>query len=52
MIPFQSILVDALSVRPSDFVRAAMCFGDANNNNEVCLLVLQDVLDSYFASFG
>lgn len=35
VIPFQSILVDALSVRPSDFVRAAMCFGDANNNNEV-----------------
>uniref|UniRef100_A0A915AGA9 F-box domain-containing protein n=1 Tax=Parascaris univalens TaxID=6257 RepID=A0A915AGA9_PARUN len=35
VIPFQSILVDALSVRPSDFVRAAMCFGDTNNNNEV-----------------
>ncbi|KHN73890.1 hypothetical protein Tcan_03016 [Toxocara canis] len=32
VIAFQSILIDALSVRPCDFVRAAMCFGDANNN--------------------
>ncbi|VDK54189.1 unnamed protein product [Anisakis simplex] len=36
VVPFHSILIDALSIRPSDFVRAAMCVGDVNNyNNEV-----------------
>lgn len=32
VIPFISISIDAISVRSADFVRAAMCAGDTNNN--------------------
>lgn len=41
VIAFHSILVDALSVRPADFVRAAMYPGDSNNNE-----VHKDELDT------
>lgn len=39
IIPFYTILVDALAVNPADFVRAAIEPEDYNNNQVCCILV-------------